>query len=78
MSIGFHFDDIEEAYFSSYIAQQKRGYWIKDDGFRTCSACGYKLAGCNLFIDDGEKWVPCFADKYCGNCGAKMMEVKNE
>lgn len=52
----------------------KQGYWIEEDGFAICSACGHKTAGKDIFIDDGEKWVPCFSDNYCGNCGTRMIQ----
>ena len=48
------------------------GQWIKDGESIYCSACGFETSSLLPYVCDGEKWVPCYANKYCGNCGAKM------
>lgn len=48
------------------------GKWIKDGESIYCSACGFETSYLLPYVCDGEKWVPCYANKYCGNCGAKM------
>lgn len=48
------------------------GKWIKDGESIYCSACGFETSSLLPYVCDGEKWVPCYANKYCGNCGAKM------
>lgn len=77
MPIGFHFDDIEEAYFANEYAQPRHGKWIIENDSIRCSVCGYKTAPYIPYIDNGEKFVPLYATKYCGNCGAKMESNKN-
>ena len=74
MPIGFHFDDIEEAYFSQLMTEPKHGRWIidKDNELMYCSICGFKTTSWQPFIDDGEKFMPFYAMNYCGNCGARM------
>jgi hypothetical protein len=48
------------------------GKWIKDGESIYCSACGFETSYLLPYVCDGEKWVPCYTNKYCGNCGAKM------
>lgn len=48
------------------------GRWIKDGESIYCSACGFETSSLLPYVCDGEKWVPCYANRYCGNCGAKM------
>ena len=48
------------------------GQWIEDGESIYCSACGFETSSLLPYVCDGEKWVPCYANKYCGNCGAKM------
>ena len=48
------------------------GKWVKDGESIYCSACGFETSSLLPYVCDGEKWVPCYANKYCGNCGAKM------
>lgn len=48
------------------------GKWMKDGESIYCSACGFETSSLLPYVCDGEKWVPCYANKYCGNCGAKM------
>ena len=48
------------------------GKWIEDGESIYCSACGFETSSLLPYVYDGEKWVPCYANKYCGNCGAKM------
>ena len=54
------------------IIVQKHGKWIFDDDSIHCSICGYKALALIPYIDDGDKFIPLYANKYCGNCGAKM------
>ena len=37
-----------------------------------CSACGYETPTLMPYIWHGEKWIPYYENKYCGNCGTKM------
>ena len=48
------------------------GKWIKDCESIYCSACGFETSSLLPYVCDGEKWVPCYANRHCGNCGAKM------
>ena len=50
------------------------GKWIKDGESIYCSACGFETSSLSpyIYVCDGEKWVPCYANRHCGNCGAKM------
>ena len=48
------------------------GKWIEDGESIYCSVCGFETSSMVPYVCDGEKWVPCYANKYCGNCGAKM------
>lgn len=57
---------------SNGVTAQKHGQWIKDGESIYCSACGFETSSLLPYVCDGEKWVPCYANKYCGNCGAKM------
>ena len=54
------------------------GKWIKDDESIYCSVCGFETSSLLPYVCDGEKWVPCYANKYCGNCGAKMDGGQDE
>lgn len=56
------------------LRAQEHGHWIIEDNFAVCSVCGHKTAGTNIFICDGEKWIPCFSNNHCDNCGAKMTK----
>lgn len=52
----------------------RHGTWVKDkDGFHHCSECGEDTdrKEDSFGYDIGE-----FKNPYCGNCGAKMDEVK--
>jgi hypothetical protein len=57
---------------NGYVVPVVHGKWIKDDESIYCSACGFETSSLLPYICDGEKWVPCYANKYCGNCGAKI------
>ena len=50
------------------------GYWEidREKNIIRCSVCGYKTSTLMPYVCNGEKWIPCYANKYCGNCGAKM------
>lgn len=48
------------------------GQWVTEDWTTYCSVCHESAAGYNMFICDGEKWVPMWNFNYCPNCGAKM------
>lgn len=50
------------------------GRFILDSGKDVirCSACGFESSSTIPYICDGERWVPFYERKYCGNCGAKM------
>ena len=50
------------------------GQFILDSGKDVirCSVCGFESPSTIPYIYDGEKWVPFYERKYCGNCGAKM------
>lgn len=50
------------------------GQFILDSGRDVirCSVCGFESPSTIPYICDGEKWVPFYERKYCGNCGAKM------
>lgn len=56
------------------VAHVVHGKWHSIDftGTVRCSICGYETSAEIPFIDNGEKWVPLYANNYCGNCGAKM------
>lgn len=54
------------------VVEVVHGQWIKDGESIYCSACGFETSSMVPYVCDGEKWVPCYANKYCGNCGAKM------
>jgi hypothetical protein len=55
-----------------YAAKVVHGRWIEYGESIYCSACGFETSSLLPYVCDGEKWVPCYANKYCGNCGAKM------
>lgn len=57
---------------SNGVTVQNHGQWIEDDESIYCSACGFETSSLLPYVCDGEKWVPCYANKYCGNCGVKM------
>ena len=54
----------------------KHGHWIENGGIIRCSVCGESFF--DIYIDDGEKWVPAHRRNYCSNCGTKMDEVNYE
>lgn len=60
------------------IVEATHGQWIKDGESIYCSACGFETSSLLPYVCDGEKWVPGYANKYCGNCGAKMDGGKND
>lgn len=57
---------------NGYVVPVVHGKWMKDGESIYCSACGFETSSMVPYVCDGEKWVPCYANKYCGNCGAKM------
>lgn len=63
---------------NGYVVPVVHGKWIKDGESIYCSACGFETSSLLPYICDGEKWVPCYANKYCGNCGAKMDGDRDE
>ena len=68
------YDDFEYNVENCPYYKVARGRFIIDrerDVIR-CSACGFEISSMIPYVCDGEKWVPCYANKYCGNCGAKM------
>lgn len=67
----FYKRDIDEAPTVDAV-EVVHGQWIKDGESICCSVCGFKTSAMIPYVCDGEKWVPCYANKYCGNCGAKM------
>lgn len=66
-------DDIDEAPIAD-VAEVKYGYWIEKNNVSYCSVCGEGITGRNLFICDGENWIPTARFNYCSNCGAKMIK----
>ncbi len=54
------------------VVEAIHGKWIKDEESIYCSVCGYETSLYIPYICDGEKWIPLYANDYCGNCGAKM------
>jgi hypothetical protein len=56
------------------VVEVKHGRWHLIDfaGTVRCSICGHETLADIPFVDSGAKWVPLYADEYCGNCGAKM------
>jgi hypothetical protein len=50
------------------------GHWIKEENSIHCSVCGYITPALIPYVDNGDRWIPLYANKYCGNCGAKMMD----
>jgi hypothetical protein len=60
------------------VVEAVRGKWIEDDDSVYCSICGFKISPYIPYICDGEKFLPLYANKYCGNCGAKMDGGQDE
>ena len=60
------------------VIVQKHGQWIQDEDSICCSVCGFKTSSYIPYVCDGERWLPLYKNKYCGNCGALMDGGKNE
>ena len=54
------------------VAPVRHGKWILGKEMACCSVCSFKTPKSIPYLDTGVKWVPFYATKYCGNCGAKM------
>ena len=56
------------------VVEVVHGCWEidKEKDVVRCSVCGYETPTLMPYVCNGEKWVPCYVNKYCGNCGAKM------
>lgn len=67
-------EDIAEAPIAD-VVEVKHGHWIRTNDVDYCSVCGEGVIGRNLFVCDGEKWVPTVMFNYCSNCGAYMRET---
>lgn len=67
-------EEIIDSIPSEDVVEVKHGHWIKGENAIHCSVCGYKTSALIPYIDNGGKWIPLYANKYCGNCGAKMED----
>jgi hypothetical protein len=66
-------DEIDEAP-SADVTEVVHGHWIKEENSIHCSVCGYITPALIPYVDNGDRWIPLYANKYCGNCGAKMED----